>query len=99
VSLEEQMSQRSLGEPSKNRRIDICPPKKTRNETGDSPQPSEGAHGLPSRITAQMHVLTADTNDDGDVGPKLHGGKVIDATAFFDAAAFDDLWTLVKPEP
>jgi hypothetical protein len=33
------------------------------------------------------------------MNPKLHRGKVIDATAFFDAVAFDDLWTRVKPEP
>ena len=28
---------------------------------------------------------------------KMRGGKVIEATAFFDAIAFDDLWTRVTP--
>lgn len=30
---------------------------------------------------------------------KLDGGKVADGTAFFDAKAFDDLWTRVPPRP
>jgi len=30
---------------------------------------------------------------------RMHGGKVVEATAFFDAVAFDDLWTRVKPQP
>jgi uncharacterized protein len=28
---------------------------------------------------------------------KLHGGKVIDGTAFYDSISFNDLWTRVQP--
>jgi uncharacterized protein len=28
---------------------------------------------------------------------KLHEGKVIDGTAFYDSISFNDLWTRVEP--
>jgi uncharacterized protein len=29
----------------------------------------------------------------------LSGGKIIDATAFYDSIAFNELWASVTPEP